>query len=198
MDGRRSGKGSKDNSSGSEAADNQEEVAKPECDDEPEAPVEANEVGEEAGSAKKGNSEEEEEDETRTDVKGNDVNVMQLRKTSHQRSTYCVRTERRRGGRNKGRAVRRKQQLNSAGRKKSKTAPYEAGTWQDADSESSASNSPVDPPPENSGLPISEKFLYKPGVPWPDLSSYMQQLIEIRISREFITPFNKQVAQRLL
>lgn len=40
--------------------------------------------------------------------------------------------------------------------------------------------------------------MYKPGVPWPDLTPYLQQLIEIRIAREYINPQNKQVKERQL
>ncbi|MEE4248140.1 MAG: hypothetical protein V2I33_22335 [Kangiellaceae bacterium] len=38
---------------------------------------------------------------------------------------------------------------------------------------------------------VAQRFLYKPGVPWPDLSPYLQQLIEIRIAKEFLSQQNK-------
>ena len=44
--------------------------------------------------------------------------------------------------------------------------------------------------------PAKVKFLYKPFVPLPNLSEYMQELIEVRVFKEYLTKFNKAYLQR--
>lgn len=45
---------------------------------------------------------------------------------------------------------------------------------------------------------IVQKFLYSPGIPWPDLSPYLLHVVEVRIAREFLTLGNKEVMSRRL
>jgi len=46
------------------------------------------------------------------------------------------------------------------------------------------------------GLSKERVFLYKPFVPLPDLSEYVNSLIEIRIGIEYITPYNPTLVKR--
>jgi len=140
-------------------------------------------------------SEEEEEEDKESKLASDneqDLNVMKLRRTKAQRSTYSLRTDRKanRGGRGKKGGVKRRRSMQTRGRKK--------GKEETKGSESESQESPLGYSLEDQALPIAEKFLYKPGVPWPDLTPYLQQIIEIRIAREYITPNNPQVAERQL
>lgn len=45
---------------------------------------------------------------------------------------------------------------------------------------------------------IVQKFLYNPGFPWPDLGSYLTHLVEVRVSKEFLSFGNKEVGNSRL
>jgi hypothetical protein len=44
--------------------------------------------------------------------------------------------------------------------------------------------------------PAKQRFLYKPFVPLPNLSEYLQELIEVRVYSEYLTKFNKAYLKR--
>lgn len=128
-------------------------------------------------------------------------NTMRLRRSKVARSVYPARSEKKsgRGNRAKKMGVKRGRSSSTRGRMKSKlNEGREASKRSDTDSESEESAESVDFPPEVQPVGNIEKFLYKPGVPWPDLSPYLQQVIEIRVGREYVNPQNKQLVARNL
>lgn len=136
-------------------------------------------------------SDEEEEDKSsikdQSDADSDDIHQMKLRSGKSQR-TYTFRNEQRKQRATRGRKMhqgRRRRTVAPRGKKKVRTSGDLRGEWsgQKSDTESEASQDP----PEEAETPVVQKFLYKPGVPWPDLSPYMQQLIEIRIASEYLT-----------
>ena len=157
---------------------------------------ENNSVSEEVESA-----EEEEEKSKPASDNEQEMNIMRLRRTKAARNVYNIRTDKKntRGQRVKKMGAKRGRASSSRGRKKSK--PYEGhdnSKRSDSESESEDTVESGEYPNEVQPLSTTEKFLYKPGVPWPDLSPYLQQLIEIRVAREYINPRNKQVIARNL
>ena len=44
--------------------------------------------------------------------------------------------------------------------------------------------------------PAKERFLYKPFHPLPNLQDYMQDVIEVRVYKEYLTKFNKAYMKR--
>ena len=82
------------------------------------------------------------------------------------------------------------------GRKKAKTT-HDAGD--DKPGESDSDDSYRHPEDDIESTPaIVQKFLYNPGIPWPDLSPYLQHVVEVRIAREFLILSNKEVSCRRL
>ena len=130
-----------------------------------------------------------------------ECNTMRLRRNKVVRSIYPARPEKKqnRGNRAKKIGIKRGRTSSTRGRMKSKSSEgRETSKRSDSESESEESVESVDYPTETPTMGNSEKFLYKPGVPWPDLTPYLQQLIEIRVAREYITPRNKQLVARNL
>ena len=147
--------------------------------------------------------EEEEEEEKSKPASDNELesNTMRLRRTKTARNVYNIRLDKKtsRGHRAKKMGAKRGRGSSTRGRKKSK--PYDGhdnSKRSDSESESEESLESCEYQNEVQPLTTTEKFLYKPGVPWPDLTPYLQQLIEIRVAREYITPKNKQVISRNL
>jgi hypothetical protein len=129
-----------------------------------------------------------------------DLYHMKLRKTKATRSTYSLRTDRRTAKATRGKkgVTKRKRTTIVRGRKKPKAA-FEGIDYQAKPENSESEESYTQPEFEaDNNVPVAEKFLYKPGIPWPDLTPYLQQLIEIRIAREFIGPYNRQVINQQL
>ena len=82
------------------------------------------------------------------------------------------------------------------GRKKAKIT-HDAGD--DKRGESDSDDSYRHPEDEVESTPaIVQKFLYNPGIPWPDLSPYLMHDVEVKIAREFLTLANKEVCCRRL
>ena len=44
--------------------------------------------------------------------------------------------------------------------------------------------------------PAKQRFLYRPELPLPNLSDYMQEIIEVRVYSEYLTKFNKAYRKR--
>jgi hypothetical protein len=128
-------------------------------------------------------------------------NTMRLRRNKVVRSLYPARQEKKqnRGNRTKKMGVKRGRSSSTRGRMKSKgTEGRELSKRSDSESESEESAESAEFPVEVPTMGNTEKFLYKPGVPWPDLTPYLQQIIEIRVAREYISPRNKQLVARNL
>lgn len=145
--------------------------------------------------------EEEEEKGKMASDNEQELNTMRLRRTKAVRSVYNIRNDKKssRGQRAKKAGAKRGRGSSTRGRKKSKVYEgHDNSKRSDSDSESEESIESCEYPVEVQTLTTTEKFLYKPGVPWPDLTPYLQQLIEIRVAREYINPRNKQVIARHL
>jgi hypothetical protein len=129
-----------------------------------------------------------------------DPNSMRLRRKTI-KSAYNTRSDKKQPRSNRAKKPSAKRGRGSAQRGRNKSRNYEGrdqSKRSDSDSESEESNESADFPNEVQPLASTEKFLYKPGVPWPDLGPYLQQVIEIRVAKEYITPKNKQLVARNL
>ena len=154
-----------------------------------------------SGSEDPESLEEEEEKSKIASDTDQDPNTMRLRRTKVVRSVYNIRSDKKvvRGQRTKKQGVKRGRAPSTRGRKKGKGYEGQDNSKpSDSESESEESAESCEYPAETQALTTTEKFLYKPGVPWPDLTPYLQQLIEIRVAREYINPRNKQVIARNL
>ncbi|OMJ87597.1 hypothetical protein SteCoe_10690 [Stentor coeruleus] len=144
-------------------------------------------------------SEEEEEKSKQASDKEGESNTMRLRRNKIVRSVYNIRSDKKasRGLRGKKSGIKRGRAPSSRGRVKSKAyGDRDNSKRSDSESESEESAESCEYQNEIPAPTNSEKFLYKPGVPWPDLSPYLQQVIEIRVAREYLNPKNKQVVAR--
>lgn len=160
-------------------------------------------INEDLKSAEEEEEEEDEEEEKSKIASDNDqdLNSIRPRRNKTTRNVYNIRQDKKnsRGNRAKKIGVKRGRIPSARGRRKSKAYEgHDNSKRSDTESESEESAESCDYPNEVQALVAAEKFLYKPGVPWPDLSPYLQQLIEIRVAKEYINPKNKQVIARNL
>lgn len=156
----------------------------------------------ELNSGSEDNESIEEEDKSKQ-LSDNDQegNTMRLRRNKVVRNVYPARSDKKssRGNRAKKLGVKRGRSSSTRGRMKSKlTEGRDTSKRSDTDSESEESVESVEFPQEVTPVGNIEKFLYKPGVPWPDLTPYLQQVIEIRVGREYVNPRNRQLVARNL
>lgn len=52
-------------------------------------------------------------------------------------------------------------------------------------------------PRSNYSLSVKQRFLYKPFMPLPNLQDYLNEIIEVRVYKEYLTKFNKAYIKRI-